>query len=359
MTRICFFGTYDKISLDRILKKLLKKKEIEVIECQESVHSFFQLIKAYISLIKKYRKEKNYSLVFIPWRGIMSLPLVKILTRKKIIYFPYISIFDSLVVDRRKIGEKSIKAKMIKWAEKKACQLSHIVVVENIETKKFFSNTYNIPESKFQILNWGADREIFQPIPIKQKQKIFRVLYFGTYIPFHGVDIIVKAAEKLQKYKDIKFILCGEGQTLNENKKLVKKEQIKNIEFLGHVEFEVLKDQISKSDICLGVFGKSELRNHVFTNKISQILESQKPLITRNVKVMKELGLENRKNCILVEANNPLNLAEGILFLKNNDIEREKIAQEGHKIITDVVNQSWEKFWSEVLYPLLKINKHK
>lgn len=348
--KVCFFGSYDSISLDCVLKERLKSKGIEVIECQESVHSFGQLIKAYFTLLKKHHG-LEYSIMIIPWRGIMTFPLAKFLSKKPIIFFSYVSIYDTLIMDRKKYKEKSLIAKFIKFVEKKACQMSDLVVLENNETVEYFSREYSIPKNKFRVFNWGADEKKFSPLLIKKKEKVFRVLYFGTYIPFHGVNTIIESARLIQEHKDIKFILCGKGQTLKENKTLTNQYNLSNVEFLGHVEFEVLKKELNESDVCLGVFGDSNLRSYVFTNKISQILMSQKPLITRDVSVMKEMSLANNKNCILVAPNNSRKLADAIIFLKDNDKIREKIALEGYHTINQVLSKSWDKFWNETLEP--------
>lgn len=342
--KVCFFGSYDKISLDAILKRLLESKGVEVIECQKEVHSFTQLVKAYFYLLKKHPRS-NYSFMIVPWRGIMTLPLAKLISKGPIVYFPYISIYDSLVRDRKKISENSLQARFIRFIEKVACNMVNIVVLENNETIDFFCNEYKIDRKKCKKFFWGADEKKFLPCPIKEPEKKFQVLYFGTFIPFHGVNIIVEAARLLNEQKDIKFVICGDGQTKNENEKLAQKYKLTNIQFLGHVEFEMLKNELKRADVCLGAFGSEERRRHVFTNKISEVLISKKPLVTRDVPVMQELLLKNNENCILVEPNNPEKLVESILFLKNNSELTKKIAEEGYFTVKKTVADSWEDFW--------------
>jgi len=90
--------------------------------------------------------------------------------------------------------------------------------------------------------------------------------------------------------------------------------------------------QIEGADVCLGIFGKSIKAKNVITNKVIQILCSQKPLITMDSKAIKEINAENEKNCILVPPNDPNKLAEAILFVKNNPHTRESIAKSGRDL---------------------------
>jgi len=157
-------------------------------------------------------------------------------------------------------------------------------------------------------------------------------LYFGSFIPLHGVEVIIEAAKILANNSDITFRFCGEGQTKKEMEELVTKNQLKNVQFLGFVEHKILLDYIKKSDICLGIFGKSEKASIVATHKVYQILCSQKPLITMDSKVIREINLENEKNCMLIPKQDSQKLAKAILFLKNNANKRKEIASSGRRI---------------------------
>jgi len=350
--RVCFFGSYENGELVNILINNFKKKNIEVIECQEDVYSLSQLIKAYFKLLLK-RPKKKYSAMIIPWRGIMTLPLAKMISKGPIIFFPYLSIYDTLVNDRKKFAKNSIQAKFIQWVEKKACEISDVVVLDNDETIDYFCNEYKLDKKKFAKIIWTADERKFPPLPTKIPTNEFRVLYFGTFIPFHGVEVIIESAKILFENKDIQFVLCGDGQTRKENENLAKKYKLKNVNFLGHVKFSVLKMEIEDADVGLGVFGGIERRKNSFPNKIFQVLSSKKSLITRDVPVMKEINLKNKFNCILVQPNNHKELSEAILMLKNNPELNKTIAIEGNKTFKKISEESWESFYSDVIEKIL------
>ena len=110
--KICFFGSYVKDSFGipsgnggTLLQKILEPQN-EVVECYEPIENFSSLIPAYFKLFFKHRK-LDYDIMLIPWRGILSLPLAKMIHKKPIIYIPAFSIYDTLVNDRKKKKKNS------------------------------------------------------------------------------------------------------------------------------------------------------------------------------------------------------------------------------------------------------------
>jgi len=336
LMKVCLFGSYIKNSHGipsgnngELLKIILKSQGVEVVECHEPILKFHQFFTAYIKLIFKH-KNLEYDVIILPWRSIITLPLIKLIHRKPIIYFPAFSIYDTLVNDRKKLKKNSLRAKIIHWIDGLACKMADRIVLESSEEIKYFVKEFSLPIEKFRQLSLAADESIFFPQSDFEGNK-FTVLFFGTFIPLHGVETIVNAANLLKKEKDIEFILCGDGQTKPETEKLVQKECIDNVVMPGLVSKKELIEFLKKSDVCLGIFGKSSKANKVVTNKALQILASKKCLITMDSPAAKEAFLESGVNSILVPSFSPKKLAEAILFLKNNPEKANQISNAGYK----------------------------
>jgi len=105
--KVCFFGSYVKDAYTPVLKKILELQGVEVIECHEKISGVSSFILGYFRLIFKHRK-LDYDVMIIPWRGIIALPLAKILCKKPIVYNSAISVFDTLVLDRKTIKPNSL-----------------------------------------------------------------------------------------------------------------------------------------------------------------------------------------------------------------------------------------------------------
>jgi len=351
--RVCFFGSYENGSLPSRIKTLLENEGVEVIECQEDVKNIFQLILSYPKLLFKHRK-LDYDVMIVPWRGIMTLPLARVIKKGPIMYFAYVSLYDSFVCDRQYFSENSIQAKFIRFCDKRACKLSDITILENFETINWFCKEYKLKKENFRKLIWGADDDKFKPLTIKKREKIFLVSFLGSFIPFHGVDTIVECAEILKNHDDIKFVIMGKGQTWKENYDKAIKKGLKNIEFTGFIPFKKVLEHLNNSDVTLGVFGDYERRTNVVANKVLQMLLCQKPLITRDTPVMHEIGMKDEENCLLIPCNDPAALSDAILKLKNSQTLSENIGRNSYTFAKQITEESWKFFWEHDLKHLLK-----
>ena len=92
--KVCLFGTYVRDSYGipsgnggTLLKKILEGQNVEVVECHHPGKKLLGFISAYFFLLKKHSKTQ-YDIMLIPWRGILSFPLAKLIHRKPIVYFP-------------------------------------------------------------------------------------------------------------------------------------------------------------------------------------------------------------------------------------------------------------------------------
>jgi len=345
--KVCFFGTYVPGHMNSILRKKLEMQGVEVLECQEDVHrNIFSILKAYLKLISKHRK-LNYDVMIIPlWRGTIALPLAKIISRKPILYYAYVSPYETFVNDRKTVKPNSLKAKFIYQVEKMGWRLTNMIIKESNAEIDYFTKQFKVDKKKFRRLFISADESKFTPCEFKKTGDIFQVLFFGRFIPLHGVKIIIEAAKILSNKSDIKFELCGDGQTKKEMEKLALDYNLTNVQFLGFVDDEVLLKKINESDICLGIFGQSEKASYVVTNKVYQILSSQKPLITMDSNAIREINVQNEKNCILIPRD-PEKLVKAILHLKNNEEKRKEIAMAGHKLYEE--NLSIKKTGEQIL----------
>jgi len=335
--KICFFGSYVKDSWGipsgnggTLLKKILEKQNCQVVECYIPIKKFFSIIPSYFKLLRMH-KNLDYDFMLIPWRGIITLPLAKLIHRKPIMYFPAFSIYDTMVNDRKKIKPNSLKAKFYHIADKMACKWADIIILETSEEIKYFCKEFGLSSEKFHRLPLPADESIFIKRPFKESENEFNVLFFSSFIPLHGIRTIVESAILLKKFQDISFTICGDGQTRPEVESIIEKNNLTNVHLLGIVSKEDLMKNVEKSDICLGIFGSTMKAQKVLTNKVSQNLASQKPLITMESPAATESKLKNKVNCILIPPASPKKLSEAILFLKNNTEERKQIALEGYQ----------------------------
>ena len=349
--KICIFiGSYD-FNEDKSFQKVLEEQNIEVVACREEIHSVISAIKAYFKLFFQHRK-LDYDVMVIPWRGIFTFPLAKLVCKKPIIFWSTLSIYHTLIEDRKIASPNSIKARLIHFAEKYALNHSDMIITESKAQGDFLINEYNLDEKKLRNAVNTIDETQFLPITFKKQDDHFVVAFFGSFLPAHGTETIIEAAKILSNENDIVFNLCGDGLMKKSTEKLAKEYKLKNVKFPGYYEIDALLRYIKDSDVCLGIFGKSKKADNAIPYKILQILASQKPLLTMDSKAMKEV-ITSEKNCILVPPGNAQKLADAILILKNDPLMRRNIALNGYQLYVEkfsknVIGKKMVRFLKEV-----------
>ena len=162
-------------------------------------------------------------------------------------------------------------------------------------------------------------------------ENVFLVVFWGNFIPLQGVQYIVKAVKLLEKYPDIQFQLIGEGQDYRKILDLANKLNLKNINFVGRVDYKDLPNYIDKANICLGIFGDTQKTQRVIPNKVYEAIAMRKPVISADTPAIRELFID-KKNILFCRTADPKDLAEKILELKNRRKLRDAIVRGGYEI---------------------------
>ena len=204
-------------------------------------------------------------------------------------------------------------------------------------------------ENRFIAIPLGVDENNFYPRLCQEPSQRFEVLNYSSYIPLHGLEVIIDCAKILEREKDIHFTLIGKGQLYPRIRERAQKLGLENVEFIEWLSHQELVERAVKADVLLGIFGTTEKALRVIPYKVYEALALSKPVITEDSPASREL-LEDGKHCLLSPPGNPQALAEKILLLKSNPELRERIAQEGHKLFLEKC--SWEKIGERIVTEL-------
>ena len=321
-------ATYTRNS---VILKGLKANGVEVIECTDSSKSY---LLRYPKVLLKFifKKREDFDLIFIGFLGQPLVPIINKLSNKPIVFDAFLSTYDTMCFDRKKIKPDSIGGRFFYWLDKHSCELANTVLLDTNAHIDYFVNTFGLKRDKFQRILVGADDSIFYPInlDINEDDTIFNVFYYGTYLPLQGIEYIIKAAKKLEDYKDIKFKIVGKGMEYKKTMKLIQELDVNNIDFVDWIPYNELPLEIAKADACLGGhFSNIDKAKRVISGKTYQFIAMKKPVIIGDKPANREL-FEHRKNAMLVEMANADALVDAILELKEDHKLRVQIAENGY-----------------------------
>ncbi len=336
--KACYFGTYrDEYSRNRIMIAALRAAGIEVIECHESLWYSIQdrvdatvggwkrpafwwrVIKTYWKLLRKYSKTGDYDVLMVGYPGQFDIYLAKFLARLKhrpLVWDVFMSIY-LVAVERRLQQRDNFSVNLLRKIEAAALKKPDLLIQDTAEYVEWFRQQYNISPDRFRLIPTGADSRVFYPVEVQPFQDgKFHVLYSGTYIPNHGVQLIMQAAKALQAHPDIVFNMIGEGPERQGAEDFIRSNNLSNVCFSDWVAQEELVRSIQKSDVCLGAFGDTPQSLMTVQNKLYECMAVGKPVITGKSPATRHLeDLEVIKTC---SREDPQELAEAILWFREN-----------------------------------------
>lgn len=283
---------------------------------------------------------KGYDWVFVGFYGHPLLPVVRLLTRKPIVFDAFVSTYDTLCFDRRWFKPNSIGGRLAYWLDRYTCLLADKVLLDTRTHADYFAKTFDLPWEKLSVLYLGYDDSTFYPRRVQPSEgpQQFIVFYYGSFLPLQGIEYIIRAAKLLEHETDIKFELAGRGSTYGEIRRLAKDLAITNVEFTGWIPYHQLPAAIARASICLGghfsAIGKAQ---RVIAGKTYQFLAMAKPTIVGDNPANHEL-FTHKKNVYMCRMADEEALAAAIIELKNDTQLRERIAAEGFRLVTSTLN---------------------
>ncbi len=331
--RICYFGAYDpEYPRNLILRRGLALNGAQVVECRVSTK--LNTRQRAQALAQQFRSvadscdvillaEFNQALAFSAWQLARRY-------HKTLVIDAFTSLYDSAVFDRAVAKSSSLSALRYWLFDWLAVRLAHRTLVDTAQHRDYFASQFHAPASKMRVIPVGASREWFDrfqndsavvgarglsPASLKSNKKAeILILFYGTYIPLHGIETILHAAHQLRGQPSLLFEIIGRGQTYTAMQQLAGTLEIPAIRFIDSVPPAELPTLAARADIALGIFGTTEKTTRVVPNKVYQMLALGKPTITADTPALREMFTPGR-NLVAIPPGNADALAEAIRTL--------------------------------------------
>ena len=282
------------------------------------------------NIIKKLLKDlelKNDIFILLPFSKNQFFK--NFFKRDKLINDFFISNYDTYVFDRKKITNKNPRAWWKYFQDWFNFKFSKYLISDTMAHFKYWEILFGKFTGKHLVLPVLADTSIYYPLDKKIENEKIRILFYGSFIPLHGIDVILNAFSLMEK-NNISFEanVIGKGQMYSEMKKLHNDLNLKQVSMNGEVINEnQLSDMIREHDIILGIFGESEKAKSVIPNKVYQSTACKKCTVTMKSDVLKEFY--NEEDLITCN-NNPESLANVLIDLINDKTKIETISQNAY-----------------------------
>lgn len=292
LPRVCYLGAYrPDYPRNLILRRGLALHGIEVVECR--VPRTLNTVGRVRALWRQLPAlAGDCDVIVLAEFGQSMAPAAWALARryrKRLIVDAFTSMYDSAVHDRGVARPASLSALRYRLIDHLSLRLADHVLTDTTAHAAYFHAEYRVRRRKLTPVPVGASREWFEtPAAPAQPGAPLRVQFYGTYIPLHGVETILYAADMLRERHDLEFELIGRGQTFGEMQALAHALGLRNLTFCEPVPPADLPCRVAEADISLGIFGTTEKARRVVPNKVYQALALGRAVITADTPALRE-----------------------------------------------------------------------
>lgn len=331
MTSICYFGAYDPAyPRNLLLRRGLQAAGMQVTICNVSrnlltIHKVPELLSRFRTL------DIHPDVILLAEFGQALAPLAWWVARRsgaKLVVDAFTSVYDSAVGDRataRPRTPTALRYRLIDWV---ALYLADLILTDTGQHSDYYVRGFGISPDKIAVIPIGATREWFLTPDASAENEELLVQFYGSYIPLHGVEIILQAMRELRRHPGLRFELIGRGQTYGEARALADKLKLTDVVFREPVLPEELPAVVARADISLGIFGTTPKAARVIPNKVCQTLALGKPVITADTLALRENFIPG-EHLLAVPPGNPDALAEAIVNLAEDPALRSRLGWSG------------------------------
>jgi glycosyltransferase involved in cell wall biosynthesis len=277
----------------------------------------------------------EYDVCFAGFYGQPLAVVLSALQRQPIVLDAYVSTFDTLCYDRRWFGPRSLPGRLAYWVDRQSCAQATHLVTDTRAHAAYFAETFGISQEKMSTVYVGCDESVFYPRQTASDRQGIEVFYYGAYLPLHGTDVIVQAANLLRQRAEIRFMIGGDGPRRPAIIRMLHDLDLHNVECVGWVPLQHVPDYIARADICLGGhFSMVPKAARVISTKTYQFLAMRKATIVGDNPATREL-LTHGQHAYAVPMGDPQALADAVEALADDPALRERIAAGGRQVFEE------------------------
>ncbi|HYC00244.1 MAG TPA: glycosyltransferase [Candidatus Limnocylindrales bacterium] len=374
--RVAFFGTYNRgHSANRIYADAVRSGGYTLVEIHEPLwertrdkdaaffapaalprHALAWLGAAW-RLAGVWRRSGGAPVALIGFNGQLDVLLLRVLTlrsRPRIVFAPLVTLTETLVEDRRVYDHGSLAHSALRALDRLTCRAADVVVTDTDEHRRYFVEEIGVEPSRMLVCHLGADLDAFDReggqvlhssicSDAKHDSGTVEVLYFGQYLPLHGLDVIVDAVGRLASRLDLLFTFIGTGEERARIEPALRATRAR-VQLIDWVAYEELAGRIARADIVLGIFGASRKARMVIPNKVYEAALVGRAIVTADTPAVAEVFVSGRE--ILTCAADGRALADAIARLADDADLRARLGSQARELMRsrfgrDALGRCW------------------
>jgi glycosyltransferase involved in cell wall biosynthesis len=228
--------------------------------------------------------------------------------RVGLVFAPLVSLSETLVEDRRVFRGGGLVGQGLAAMDRATLRAADLVLADTGAHASYLVEL-GAPRERVEVWHLGVEPEFIPARPPTTRAR--RVLFYGRYLPLHGVDTIVEAAKRLGERAEV--VLIGNGP---ERPRIQAWAQAvgARLTWRDEVPLAALPEALAEAAVVLGIFGAGRKASIVVPNKVYQAAAVGRPLVTRDGPALREV-LRPGEHCLTCPPADPAALAASVMRL--------------------------------------------
>lgn len=271
--------------------------------------------------------------LYIPYPAVFLLFLLSLVPRRwrpvTVQADAFISLYDTVVNDRALLSARHPLARLLRLVERRAYRSASVVWVDTALNAAHMAALFDLPPARFVALPLSINEGAYARAGYAAPDAACNVLFIGTFVPLQGVDVIADAIVLLRDHPGLRFRLIGDGQTAPKVAAILDAAGCTNVAWERNWQSaDALAAEIRAADICLGVFGAGDKAQRVWPYKNYGYMAVGRALISADTPAARAMAADGSEPAwASVPAGRPDLLAAAIVALKNDPVERSRMAR--------------------------------
>ncbi|NNF55481.1 MAG: hypothetical protein HKN03_13695 [Acidimicrobiales bacterium] len=301
-----------------------------VINTQRGVRRYGEVLR----MLVKQRRQKP-DVYILGFRGHELYWLVRMIAAgRPIIFDAFLSPSDVLQSEAKHGRSGQLLGHIVAPMERAILRNASAVLVDTQNHAELFSERFRVAAELITALPVGA-----YPVPdvdraVENPDSPLQVLFYGSVLPLHGLSVVFAALERLENVALRLRTIGGTAESIEQLRgSLVHGPKME----IAHSEWvplpDIIASEIPAADLCLGgPFGGTPQALRVVTGKTYQFLAGCRATVVGRTPDHELLGFADRYNCLIVDQDDPQQLADTIRWADENRDELPEIGMRGREL---------------------------
>ena len=298
-----------------------------------------------LAALWRITRRSNPDVYLLGFRGHEIFWPVRWMTGRRPLIFDALMSPSAALEQERKAGlAGKIIGPLAHRLEHRILRRADLVLTDTESHARFFAQQFGVSPRKIVAVPVGAI-EVDAPNPASAEGDSsrmdgeFSVLFYGSMLPLHGIDVIVEAAGRVNDLP-IRFdFIGGDAKQARRLRQLCREFGVTRYSHRAWVPLEdLVRIEIPRAAVCLGgPFGGTPQARRVITTKTSQALALGGAVIVGAME--DECGFLDRHNCLLVPQADAEALAAALHWAYTHRDELPSIGRRGYALYRERLSQ--------------------